>query len=200
MATSRPRSRYRAQDARAVLNALRRTIRAFRASAQAAEETLGVSGAQHFVLEKLADAPSLSLNDLAARTMTHKSSVSVVVSRLVDRGLVRRRRSSADGRSIVVTLTHAGRRALERAPESAQSRLLAALRRLPARELAVFAGLFERFTDELGVGTLEPVMIFEEDGARPGGREERGGRGHSGRSRGNTRAHSRTPVTRGGRR
>jgi MarR family transcriptional regulator, lower aerobic nicotinate degradation pathway regulator len=194
MAKSPLRPRDRAQDARAVLNALRRTIRAFRAAAQAAEETLGVSGAQHFVLEKLADAPSLSLNDLAARTMTHKSSVSVVVTRLVERGLVRRRRSTADGRSIVVTLTPAGERALARAPESAQSRMVAALRRLPTGDLSQFAGLFERFTDELGVGTLEPVMIFEEDGAG------RRGRGHSGRSRGNTRAHAKTPVNRGGRR
>ncbi len=188
------RSRDRAQDARAVLNALRRTIRAFRAAAQAAGETLGVSGAQHFVLEKLADAPSLSLNDLAARTMTHKSSVSVVVSRLVEQGLVRRRRSTADGRSIVVTLTAGGKRALERAPESAQSRMVAALRRMRGGELAQFAALFERFTDELGVGTLEPVMIFEEDGRRPGRR------GHPGRSRGTTRAQATTPVTRGGRR
>ena len=185
MAATRPHPRDRAQDARAVLNALRRTIRAFRASAQAAEEVLGVSGAQHFVLEKLADAPSLSLNDLAARTMTHKSSVSVVVSRLVERGLVRRRRSTADARSIVVTLTPAGRRALERAPMSAQTRMVEALRRLPTGQLAQFAGVFERFTDELGVGTLEPLMIFEEE------RSGRRGHGHSRRSRGSSGAHAR---------
>jgi MarR family transcriptional regulator, lower aerobic nicotinate degradation pathway regulator len=168
-----------------VLNALRRTIRAFRAAAQAAEEVLDVSGAQLFVLEKLADAPSLSLNDLAARTMTHKSSVSVVVSRLVERGFVRRRRSSADGRSIVVTLTPAGRRALERAPMSAQTRMVEALQRLPSGQLAQFAGAFERFTDELGVGTLEPLMIFEEEGS---GRRHRG---HSRRPRGTSGAHAR---------
>lgn len=184
MTGTRLHARDRARDARAVVNALRRTIRAFRAAAQAAEETLGVTGAQHFVLEKLADAPSLSLNDLAARTMTHKSSVSVVVSRLVGLGLVRRRRSTADGRSIVVTLTPAGRRALERAPESAQSRMLSALRRFSGGRLAQFAELFEYFTDELGVGTLEPLMIFEEEGAR------RGRDWHSGRARGTTRAHS----------
>ncbi len=178
MAGSRPPSKDRGLYARSVLNSLRRTVRALRAAAQAAEDVLGVSGAQHFVLEKLADAPALSLNDLAARTMTHKSSVSVVVSRLVERGLVRRRRSSADGRSIVVTLSPAGRRALERAPESGQARMLRALERLTPGQLAQFASLFERFTDELGVGALEPLMLFEEDG-RAGH-----GRGHSPHSRG----------------
>jgi len=160
-----------------VLNSLRRVVRAFRAMAQAAEEVLGISGAQHFVLQKLADAPALSLNDLAARTMTHKSSVSVVVKRLVDRGLVRRQRSAADGRGIVLTLTPAGRRALERAPQPAQTRMIAALRRFPRRDLEAFAGLFRRFTEELGVGALEPTMLFEDEGsARREGPPRRGRR------------------------
>ena len=166
MAGSRVSSADQVLYATSVLNSLRRTVRAFRAAAQTAEDVLGVSGAQHFVLQKLAEAPALSLNDLAARTLTHKSSVSVVVSRLVARGFVRRHQSSADGRSIVLTLTPAGRRALERAPDSAQNRMLAALRRFPPAQLARFASLFERFTDELGVATLEPLMLFEEEGAR----------------------------------
>jgi len=172
---------------RSVLNSLRRTVRAFRAAAQTAEHVLGVSGAQHFVLQRLADAPALSLNELASRTLTHKSSVSVVVKRLANRGFVRRQRSPADGRSIVLSLTPAGRRALARAPESAQSRMLAALTRLEPGQLARFARLFERFTAELGIADLEPGMIFEEEpparrratrrgGRRPGAGASAGGR------------------------
>jgi len=159
--------------ARSVVNSLRRTVRAFRAAAQTAEDVLGVSGAQHFVLQTLAEAPALSLNDLAARTLTHKSSVSVVVSRLVARGLVRRRPSPQDGRGIVLTLTAAGRAALARAPESAQNRMVAALRRFPASQLARFASLFERFTDELGIASLAPLMLFEEERAAGRGRRRR---------------------------
>jgi len=170
MARRRPAGADAAAAVTSVLNSLRRVVRAFRAMAQTAEDVLGISGAQHFVLQKLADAPALSLNDLAARTMTHKSSVSVVVKRLVDRGLVRRQRSSADGRGIVLSLTAAGRRAMARAPDSAQTRMIAALRRLPSRDLEAFAGLFVRFTDELGVAALEPTMLFEDEpGARPAG-------------------------------
>lgn len=170
MGRGRERGASSAAEVASVVNSLRRVVRAFRAMAQAAEDVLGISGAQHFVLQKLADAPALSLNDLAARTMTHKSSVSVVVKRLVDRGLVRRQRSTADGRGIVLTLTPAGRRAMERAPEPAQTRMIAALRRFPRRDLENFAELFRRFTDELGVGTLEPTMLFEDEGSgRRGG-------------------------------
>jgi len=115
----RPADPPAAAHVESVLNSLRRTIRAFRAAAMTAESVLGISGAQHFALEKLAGAPALSLNELATRTLTHKSSAPVVVSRLVLRGYVRRQRSAADRRSIVLTLTPAGRRALERAPDSA---------------------------------------------------------------------------------
>jgi DNA-binding MarR family transcriptional regulator len=161
-AGSRPAGDAQVEHVESVLNSLRRTIRAFRAAAMTAESVLGISGAQHFALEKLAGAPPLSLNELASRTFTHKSSASVVVSRLVRRGYVRRERSRADRRGIVLTLTPAGRHALERAPDSAQSRLMRALRRLPDAELAGFARLFERLTAELGIRGLEPSLIFED--------------------------------------
>ncbi len=176
-----------------VVNSLRRVVRAFRAMAQVAQDVLGISGAQHFVLQRLAEAPALSLNDLAARTMTHKSSVSVVVKRLVDRGLVRRERSTADARGIVLTLTPAGRRAVTGAPQSAQTRMIAALRRFPPRDLEEFARLFVRFTDELGVGALEPTMLFEDEAAM----RQDGPRGRVRRNRKRTAAHPRQPTLRG---
>lgn len=163
--TGRRPARRGAADAQvtAVMNGLRRLFRAARAAAQAAERTVGISGAQHFVLEELARAPARSLNDLAARTHTHKSSVSVVVSRLVARHLVRRQTSAADRRSFALAITPAGREALRRAPDSAQARFVASLRRLPAADLAALASGLDRFTGALGIRTLAPSMLFEED-------------------------------------
>src|SRR5262245_64858968 len=73
---------------REVLDSLRRIVQTLRESSRRAEQRLGISGAQLFVLEQLASGPSHSLNDLAARTFTHQSSVSTVVARLVEEGLV----------------------------------------------------------------------------------------------------------------
>ena len=166
-----PRASRRARDhdttdaqVTAVMDAVRRLFRAARGAAQAAERRLGISGAQHYVLQQLADAPARSLNELATRTHTHKSSVSVVVSRLVARGLVRRRASAADGRVIELALTPAGRAALRRAPDSAQSRFVGALERMRPADLAALATQLGRFTEALGIQGLPPSMIFEEDG------------------------------------
>src|SRR5215831_20040400 len=116
---------------RTVMDALRRIVRALRLSARAAEGRLGISGAQLFVLHQLADGDASSIDELAARTLTHQSSVSVVVSRLAERGLVIRRTARDDARRTEIALSAAGRAMLRRAPESLQEHLLRALTRMP---------------------------------------------------------------------
>jgi hypothetical protein len=49
----------RVQETRAILDAVRRIVRALHESSRAAEKTLGVTGAQLFVLQTLADVPGL---------------------------------------------------------------------------------------------------------------------------------------------
>src|SRR5215468_2084287 len=130
------------RSTRAVLDGIRAIVRALRQSSRQAERAVGLSAAQLFVLQRLAGAPPLSLNDLARRTLTHQSSVSVVVTKLAARGLVARTRADADARRLEITLTSAGRAVLGRAPAAAQDRLLAGLaiigstaRRTLARDL-----------------------------------------------------------------
>ncbi|MGZ3406901.1 MAG: MarR family transcriptional regulator, partial [Polyangia bacterium] len=83
-----------------VLDSIRRIVRLLREGSRASEESVGLSAAQLFVLQKLDPEQPLSLNELAARTLTHQSSVSVVVSRLVERGLVLRRPAASDARRL----------------------------------------------------------------------------------------------------
>ena len=152
-----------ANDTLAAMNSLRRIVLALRSWAREAEGTSGVSGAQVFVLEKLAEEPGQSLTRLAEMTVTSKAAVSVVVSKLVDRGLVRRKASNVDGRSVVLDLTAAGRRALEGAPESPAGHVTAALRRLPRAELAEISRLLERLVGELGIAAIEPRLMFDNE-------------------------------------
>jgi DNA-binding MarR family transcriptional regulator len=122
-----------------VLECIRHIGRSLRVGGRAAEQTVGVSGAQLFVLQQLNRAPAQSLNELATRTLTHQSSVSVVVSRLVERRFVSRTASPDDGRRVVLSVTPAGRAVLARAPEAAQARLVDGLRRLPQRRVRELA-------------------------------------------------------------
>ncbi|HVZ71455.1 MAG TPA: MarR family transcriptional regulator, partial [Polyangia bacterium] len=94
---------------RAVLDGVRHLVRTLRESSREAERAVGVSAAQLFVLQRLSGGGPLSVNELAARTLTHQSSVSVVVAKLARRGLVARARAADDARRLEVTLTPAGR-------------------------------------------------------------------------------------------
>src|SRR5471032_3327818 len=92
------RRRARAPDRHTheVLDAIRRIVQGLRESSRAAEQRVGLSGAQLFVLQTVGEWPGLSLNELAERTRTHQSSVSAVVARLTRERLIDRDRARGD--------------------------------------------------------------------------------------------------------
>src|SRR5262249_41146721 len=103
------------QAVRSALDSIRRIVRWLRVASRAAERDVGLTAALLFVLSRLASGPAPSLNELAERTLTHQSSASVVVSRLVAAGYVRRTRSELDGRRQELHLTARGRKLIRRA-------------------------------------------------------------------------------------
>jgi MarR family transcriptional regulator, lower aerobic nicotinate degradation pathway regulator len=157
---------------RAIMDALRRIVRALRISARAAEGRLGISGAQLFVLHQLADRDASSIDELAARTLTHQSSVSVVVSRLAARGLVVRRTVADDARRTGIALTATGRAVLRSAPEAGQARLITGLQRLSPEQRRALAFDLTALVRALEVSDETPAMFFEDEsaGARKGQR------------------------------
>ena len=149
-------------DVRAVLDGVRRIVQSLRESSRWAEKYVGMTGAQLFVLQQLDEAPAQSLNDLAARTHTHQSSVSTIVARLVDRGLVTRTRSPRDGRTIELHLSSRGRKLAARAPNAAQQRLIQGIRELPPARRRGLATALSTVARSMDSADGEPAMFFEE--------------------------------------
>lgn len=157
-----PRAARQPAQVREVLNALRRIVRSLRVASRTAEQQVGLSGAQLFVLQCLARQSPCSVNDLAARTATDQSSVSVVVSRLVAQRYVRRVVSKADRRRVELTLTKSGLSLLESAPEAAQDRLIFALNQLPRDELQTLSQSLARVVQLAEVSEQAASLFFEE--------------------------------------
>jgi DNA-binding MarR family transcriptional regulator len=150
-------------DVRVALDAFRHIVQALR-HGRAGEGSAGLGSAQLFALQQIAEHPDVSINDVAALTCTHQSSVSVVIQRLVRQRLVAKVASSQDRRRQRVAVTARGRRLLGRSPVAVQERLIAALAALPAadrrglaRSLSAVARLVapER-------ATPHPPMFFED--------------------------------------
>jgi DNA-binding MarR family transcriptional regulator len=145
------------------MDAVRAVVRALRINTRAIELEIGISLAQLFVLQQVADRPAASLNDLAERTATHQSSVSVVVRRLVDRGLVTRRADMADKRRVQIALTADGEKLLDGAPETIQVRMMAALTQLDPAERKQLAQLLTKWLDAAKISYSSPPMMGETD-------------------------------------
>ena len=162
-------------DTRSALDSIRRVVRALRESSRDTERQVGLSGAQLFVLQALAaaggdgdEARPLSQGELAERTMTHQSSVSVVVRRLVERKLVAQRPSVSDARRLDLTVTARGQALANKAPGPAQARLIAGIERLGPRGRRRLAQALGQLVEAMAIGEGEPAMFFEEDEGRRG--------------------------------
>ncbi|HEX4347125.1 MAG TPA: MarR family winged helix-turn-helix transcriptional regulator [Vicinamibacterales bacterium] len=147
-------------DIQAILDGIRFLVHRLRESSRHAEVHLGLSSAQMFVLQHLSAARELSINDLATRTYTHQSSVSVVVSRLVRKGLVTRGRAADDARRSALSLSPKGRRLLEAAPEAPQAALVRTLLGLPTRRRREMAAAMRQVASAMGAPRTQS-MFFE---------------------------------------
>lgn len=136
------------------MNAIRSLVRALRIDARAIEDSTGISLAQLVVLEKLCAAPARSIVELASRTATHSSSVSVVVKRLVDRGFVERSREGPDRRQVQFAVTEAGREFVRNAPRTVESYLADALKGFDPLDAARLASLLERWVGNAGIDLI----------------------------------------------
>lgn len=114
------------------------------------------------VMAALGRYPDLSANQVATRTAMDKVAVSRAVSRLVERGLLKREMHDNDKRRSVLTLSEAGYTVYDEVVPMALDCERRLLEHLTADERTTLNSLIDRLMD-VGVARLE-------DGAEPGGR------------------------------
>jgi len=108
--TTRARKPGRAPAARPLLWPLLHAAHAAEARLEAALAEVGLSGAKHGALTKLAEAGGpLSLGELAERLTCVRSNITQLVDRLEADGLVRREEDPHDRRAVRAVLTALGR-------------------------------------------------------------------------------------------
>lgn len=152
----------------ASVDAFRRILRALRLAARQTQVTAGISAAQLHVLQALGDGTDASLSQIAARTMTDRTSVAAAVEPLVSAGLATRAPSAVDRRRAAIRITARGRGVLRRAPTTPIALLVSGLSALDKRTLSSLAGALSTLTTEMGLRDQRAGMLFDdgEEGAR----------------------------------
>lgn len=139
---------------------LRRIVRGLRVAARQVEAAAPLSAAQLFVLQQLAGGTPMTLGELAARTMTDRTSVAHLLDRLEAQACIERRRSEQDRRCLQIVITPKGRALLSRAPLSPTAQLLDAMAHLSASELAALTVGLRRLAEEMGVAAGPAPLLF----------------------------------------
>ncbi|KHD87558.1 MAG: transcriptional regulator [Bdellovibrio sp. ArHS] len=143
------------------MDCIRFIFKALRVSSSQFEKDIGLSAAQIFVLKQLKEEPGLSINDLALRTTTHQSSVSVVVKKLEEQGFVTRATSKEDSRRVVVSLTPEGEKKLSVIPRTVQEEMIESLQRMDPEKTKKLAALMKEFVQAAGI-VEETAPMFGE--------------------------------------
>jgi DNA-binding MarR family transcriptional regulator len=157
------------------VDAFRRILRELRVVARKTELATGLSAAQLFVLSTVARVPGSSVNDIAAATMTDRSSAAAIVDRLVEQGYVTREQSGSDRRRASIELTARGRRAAGKSAPAPTTLLIAALEKLPAGQLDGLAAGLTALTQSMEIADKPAGMLFEETRAERSTVRRRGG-------------------------
>lgn len=116
-----------------------------RAQQYAADRFIAEAGGGDFTLRQfellaaVAQGPDQSQTDLVRVTGIDRSTLADMLGRMENRGLLNRRTASTDRRAKIVTLTAAGRRALDQAAPAAAKADAALIDALPKTQSAAFA-------------------------------------------------------------
>ena len=162
MATTR-RDPAAMDDAKAILNRVRQLVRSLRAFDKQAQTRFGLGAAQMFILHVLQHHDELSMNELADRTATDQSSVSLAVGKLVTEGYVRREVSEEDRRQVRLSLTVKGRALVKRSPPAAQERIMDSVEAMPPADRAQLMALLDRLMAGMTDGDGRPPMLFQDE-------------------------------------
>lgn len=149
-----------------VLNGLRIIVQALSTASRKSETKLGITGAQRFLLQELASAGELSVNELAQRTHTHQSTVSTVITKLEKAGLVTRKRNANDARVQLLALTPKGRTKLKDKQQTVQQRLIQAIGSLALNEQQQLATLLGSVIQSAGLENEPATMFLEQKASR----------------------------------
>jgi DNA-binding MarR family transcriptional regulator len=94
-------------------------------------------------------------SQIANHIMVKSSTVTGIVDRLEQKGLVERLRNSPDRRVITIQLTESGKKLAENAPSPIQHKILDGLKRLSKAEIDLVVRALTKLTNMLDVQDLE---------------------------------------------
>lgn len=138
-----------------VIHLMRRLRQAGERYTKELSKKFSVSAPQVACLLALLDNGPVSPSQIAKLIMVESSTVTGIIDRLEQKGLVTRTRVSPDRRVITVELTDSGRRLAENAPPPIQQKIVKGLRKVNEDERAQIIATLTRLTEMIDAEDME---------------------------------------------
>jgi len=140
---------------RQIIFSIRRLIQAKELYTKELHKKYQISASQLNCLLALHENGPLPPSQIAKHIMVNSSTVTGIIDRLEQKGLVERSRSSLDRRVITIYLTETGTKLAENAPPPIQQRVLDGLKRLSPNEIERIVKSLNKITDMLEIHDLD---------------------------------------------
>ena len=143
------------------LRDLRRILRASELGNRQLAAATGLTPSQLLVLQEIGERRETTPTELAAALQFGQATITNIVDRLEAAGLATRKRGDMDKRRVYLTVTAAGERAIEEAPDMLQARFSAGFAALPDWEQAMILAGLGRLGDILGVASKDAAPLLD---------------------------------------
>ncbi|HDS15783.1 MAG TPA: MarR family transcriptional regulator [Proteobacteria bacterium] len=143
-----------------ILRYLRRIIRAIDQHSRKLRRIFNLTIPQIVTLHQLRDGGNCTAGELARKVYLSQATMTGIIDRLENRGLVCRARSFADRRRVSVQLTEEGLEVVEMMPKPLQDQFRSRLAALPPEEQTVIAETLSRVTVMMEVADLEASPLL----------------------------------------
>ncbi len=144
-----------AKRSKEIIYSIRRLMQAGELYTKELNKIYNVSSAQLNCLLALYENGPLSPSQIAKHILVNSSTVTGIIDRLEQKGLVRRLRISHDRRVITIELTKNGKVLAENAPPPVQQKIIDGLNKLSEDQIDQTAAILLKLTDMLDVQDLE---------------------------------------------
>ena len=111
----------------------------------------GLTGSQLWIMQQIYNFNGISNTELAKNLTLHVSTCSILVNKLIKKGLVEKTRSSTDERKIVLTISLKGKQLMAKAPKSPEGAIPSTLKKLNIEELEELNTVLTKFAKKMKV-------------------------------------------------
>lgn len=143
------------------LIAIRRILRSTELYGRELAKAAGLTAVQVRVLQIVAERGEAHPKEIAGRMGVSQPTMTSLLDRLQNKGLVERRQSDLDRRQIDIIITDTGRAAVARAPDPLQQRYVRQFDAMEDWEQAMFVSVLERVATMLDASNIDASPILD---------------------------------------